>query len=341
MKLDTDHILTDIGFYETSSYVALNQMSSTPILDSNLLDIMPDYMNDKQNLIFEANLQYTGSNSYVAMYKSTVEVKENIIYPIVISRGKTTAAHFTKRNDWRCYQLIYTHFGLGTIYLNNRMYELKPGSIFLLDCRPYHYFFANEYDGWEYSLIHFDGGNSNYLCNLVESKSLLYNNMAASRAMQKFNRIFELSREDSPEFELTFHELMTEFLVSLCSGETHAIDHKVIPSWLSSVQSYIAENYNHDICIDELAKMTYLSPSRFAHRFKELVGSSPIEYQYEIRISNAKECLDATDLPLSEVCERVGFHNEANFYARFKKTCGVSPGKYRMRARNTKNCTSD
>ena len=334
MKLDTKEILRDIEFYDSSSYVDMNQLMFISAPDSNLSDIMPDYIDNNPNLIFEANLQYSVSNSYVAMYKSGAEVKENLIYPIVISRCKMAAAHFTKRNDWMCYQLIYTHSGLGTVYIGNRMYELRPGSLFLLDCRPYHYFFSNDAKGWEYSLIHFAGGNSKYLCGLIENNTILYNNMAASRTMQKFNRIFELSKEDFPEFELMFHELMTESLIGLSSEKDQGIAHKDIPSWLSSVQAYIAGNYNHDIRIEELAKMAYLSPSRFAHRFKELVGSSPIEYQYEIRISYAKEYLETTQMPLYAVCEKVGFHNEANFYARFKKTCGLSPGKYRKKVKN-------
>lgn len=269
------------------------------------------------------------------MYKSSNEVKENLIYPIVISRGKTTAAHFTKRNSWMCYQLIYTHSGSGIIYLDNRMFELKPGSMFLLNCRPYHYFFSNNPDGWEYSFIHFDGGNSRYLCDLVENNSLMYNNMVASRSMQKFNRIYELSESDSADFEIVFHELMTELLISLYYEKNGASNHIEVPSWLSDVLSYIAENYNRDIKVGGLAKMAYLSPSRFAHRFKELVGSSPIEYQYALRISYVKDYLEATDMPIKEICTKVGFHNETNFYARFKQSVGLPPGKYRSKTRDS------
>lgn len=334
MKLDFDKVLEDIGLRGTSSYVINKQISAISFPACNLLDILPDYVNDNPNLILEANMQYSGLDSYVAMYKSSKEVKENLVYPIVISRGKTTAAHFTKRNGWMCYQLIYTHSGCGIIYLDNRMYELKSGSMFLLDCRPYHYFFSNDSDGWEYSFIHFEGGNSRYLCNLVESNSPLHNSMAATRSMQKFNRIFELSKNDSADFEMVFHELMTELLISLYTDRAGAANHTDIPSWLSNVQSYLAENYNQDIRIEELAKMSYLSPSRFAHRFKEFVGVSPIEYQYEIRISNAKDYLEATDMPLNEICEKVGFHNDANFYARFKQSVGLPPGKYRRKSGN-------
>ena len=335
MKLDIDSFLAEIKLYDTGFYFNKN-MPSIHFPDSNLLDILPDYINGNPNLIFEANLQYSGSNSYAVVYKSSKEVKENLVYPMVISRGKATAAHFTKRNGWMCYQLIYTHSGSGIIYLDNRKYELKPGSMFLLDCRPYHYFFSNNLEGWEYSFVHFDGGNCKYICNLVESNSLLYYNMASSRAMQKFNQIFELSNNDSADFEIVFHELMTELLISLYSEKIGATNHIDVPSWLSNVQSYIAENYNQGIRIGELAKMAYLSPSRFAHRFKELVGVSPIEYQYEIRISYAKDYLEATDMPLNEICEKVGFHNEANFYAKFKQSVGLPPGKYRSEMRTGK-----
>lgn len=331
MKVDISGILTQGA--NPNTYIE-NDFSSMAIPACNLLDILPDYSSGSEDLTLEANIQLGGRILSAAAYQSGEEVKKNLIYPIAVVSGKTSPAHFTKRNGWNCFQLFYTHAGSGVLNLGNRMYELTPGSLFLLDCRPYHYFYASSDEGWNYSFILFDGGNSRYLYDLIKNNSLLYLHMAGTRIVQKLNRIFELSTGEDADFELRFHELMTQIMGGL-STEKAAVSTPVdVPVWLSRLQTYIAENYNQELRVEELAKMAYLSPSRFAHRFKEMVGESPIEYQYKLRIAHAKEYLESTDLPLNEICEKVGFHNETNFYARFKQATGLPPGKYRRQAKH-------
>lgn len=329
----------DIGpFLERTSQVNLYIENTFPfnlIPDCNLLDVLPDYSNRDPGVILEANLQLGCMVTHAAVFKSDNNLKNNLIYPIVIVGGKASCAHFTKRNGWNCYQLIYTQTGAGILNMDNRMYDLKPGSLFLLDCRPYHYFYANDNSGWEYTYIHFDGGNSRYLYQLAKENSNLYSNMAGTRILQKYNRLFELSLGDSDDFELNFHELMTQILVGFCLEKTAVSTPLDVPAWLSDVQTYIVTNYNKELRVNDLAKMAYLSPSRFAHRFKELIGDSPIEYQYKLRIAHAKEHLASTDMALNEICERVGFNNETNFYARFKRSTGLPPGKFRRQAKNS------
>lgn len=328
MKIDLSLPPGYRGLESGSLHLSPDLSDSWQLPEFDLLEAMPDYSLQK-SLTFEARIPLLSTDDSFSLYANSKEAKQNLICPMVIAETFCDETHFTRREGWKCYQLIYTISGSGTLNLENSVYLLRPGSLFLLDCRKYHYFYNTGPEVWNYSFIHFGGGSSAYLCGEVEKNSLLFENAVSSRAVQKFNTIFELSRYDSPDFDIKFHELMTSLLsdlIFLKSGKEPSIR---VPVWLGSVLEYISDNYNRQISVSSLAEMVYLSPGRFAHRFTELVGQSPIEYQYGIRIAWAKTLLETTDLPLDEICSKVGFANTANFYSRFRKSEGVPPGRYR------------
>ena len=305
---------------------AVNYHSVFPHFD--LLDVMPNYA-FQSDFTLEARISSRFNYSQTSIFANSETVKENLIYPMVISRLRFTEGQFTKRNGWNCYQLFYTNAGHGVLNLENSVYYLTPGSLFLLDCRRYHYFYAAASSDWDYSFIHFDGPGCAYFYNEIEKNSLLFENAVSSRAVQKFNTITELSKYGCSDFEIKFHELMTSLLSDLVCLKVQKKPVLKVPEWLGDILEYISDNYNKQIYVETLAGMAYLSVGRFAHRFKEFVGLSPIEYQYSIRISYAKILLETTDLPPEEICTRVGFCNLANFYSRFKKSEGIPPIKYR------------
>ena len=46
-------------------------------------------------------------------------------------------------------------------------------------------------------------------------------------------------------------------------------------------------------------------------------------------MSHVERLLTGSDLTISEIRERVGFHNETHFYRKFKEIYGRSPGELR------------
>lgn len=315
-----------VPFDETVDFYHSFTTENLELPDCNLLHVLP-LSNVSETHILEARINYR-CEKYSAMYLNSPEWKEQMIYPIVISESSSDSTHFTKRNEWQCYQLIYTERGEGTLIVNDRMYTLAPGSFFLLDCRPYHYFYAGK-EGWEYNYIHFAGGNSDYLCRAVAGSRLLFEQMDGTPIKAAFDRIFQLSRQDAENFDLLFHGIITDILVHLQMKGPAVEVPRNIPSWLGDVQAYISLHYAEEIRVEDLAAIAYLSTGRFAHRYAELTGSSPIEAQYRIRIDHAKAMLKNSDLAIEEIGEKTGFHTNANFYAAFRKYTGMTPGQYR------------
>ena len=60
-----------------------------------------------------------------------------------------------------------------------------------------------------------------------------------------------------------------------------------------------------------------------------MTGKPPIEYLNEYRIEKAVRKLRLTNLSITDIAFSCGFSDLSYFIKTFKKTKGVSPGKYR------------
>ena len=59
------------------------------------------------------------------------------------------------------------------------------------------------------------------------------------------------------------------------------------------------------------------------------MGVPPCKYLTSIRINKAKELLESTDCPVSEIGSIIGYENPLYFSRIFKKQTGLSPAAYR------------
>ena len=53
-----------------------------------------------------------------------------------------------------------------------------------------------------------------------------------------------------------------------------------------------------------------------------------------VRLERSRQLLTQTDLPVTEICERVGFASLQHLYQVFSKAEGMPPRKYRLRHRS-------
>jgi YesN/AraC family two-component response regulator len=92
---------------------------------------------------------------------------------------------------------------------------------------------------------------------------------------------------------------------------------------------YIAENYCRDVSVPEIASELYVSHMYLSQLFRDVTGTSVINYIVKFRIEKAKEMLEESDRPIYGIAESVGFHDIKHFSKTFKKVVGTSPSAYR------------
>lgn len=109
------------------------------------------------------------------------------------------------------------------------------------------------------------------------------------------------------------------------------IKHKDI---IYKLSSYVKNNYQSKLSLSDAAAHVYLSRSYLSKLLKDELGCTFTEYVNAIRIAKSKELLKNSDLPLVDISNTVGFEDQSYFTKVFKKTTGVSPGKYREQRLN-------
>jgi AraC-like DNA-binding protein len=85
--------------------------------------------------------------------------------------------------------------------------------------------------------------------------------------------------------------------------------------------------------VESLARAVSMSRSKFAARFKRLVGESPLAYLGQLRLNLAATLLTKGNLTIGEVSQRVGYDSETAFSSAFKRRYGTAPGAYRRRTK--------
>lgn len=83
------------------------------------------------------------------------------------------------------------------------------------------------------------------------------------------------------------------------------------------------------LTVEGLAGAVGLSPSRFAHLFKEQTGIPPLRYLEARRVERACDLLARTVRPVGEIAAEVGFPDPFYFSRTFRKVTGHSPRAFR------------
>ncbi len=81
--------------------------------------------------------------------------------------------------------------------------------------------------------------------------------------------------------------------------------------------------------LDSLASEVAMSRSRFAERFKDLVGISPMLYLSEWRLQKALALIGDTKQPIQQVATATGYKSPSSFTRAFQDKFGMAPKEYR------------
>lgn len=135
---------------------------------------------------------------------------------------------------------------------------------------------------------------------------------------------------------LAFRITFLQFMLALFDGT--ASNWKKTPTQvddrLFTLIEKLEEHPERKINLEELAKKNAMSVSNLAHKFKNAIGVSPIEYCNLLRLSRAKKQLEETNLSLNEIAAANGFC-DSNYLGRlFKKHYGIAPVSYRKQLKH-------
>jgi transcriptional regulator GlxA family with amidase domain len=104
---------------------------------------------------------------------------------------------------------------------------------------------------------------------------------------------------------------------------------KPVSDRISRVLSYMRKNCHENISLKDLVKYSNMSLSSFMRSFTECMGTAPMNYLSELRLSKACSMLQSSELSISEIAMKCGY-NDSNYFSRlFRKRLGLTPRKFR------------
>ncbi|WP_026651106.1 AraC family transcriptional regulator [Butyrivibrio proteoclasticus] len=242
-----------------------------------------------------------------------------------------------------CYEVYFSISGGKQFLIDNKVYDIKPGDLFLINQYDSHYLTQIDKELHERIVIMIDPdfmrGISSSETNLDAcfrdrgdkfSHKLSLSGDQQSRFLYFINKILTSNGYGHDLLErATFTELFVMINQIIIDKNTDKVTDKAATynEQVDAILSYLNNNIQYPISIGDLAKQFYISESYICRIFKSATGTTINKYMTARRISIAKSLL-AEGIGVSEVCERCGFSDYSNFLKAFTKSVGISPKKY-------------
>lgn len=100
---------------------------------------------------------------------------------------------------------------------------------------------------------------------------------------------------------------------------------------IEECQVWIAQHYQVQTPVGKMIDHSGLTKRTFMRRFAKATGFTPVEYVQNLRIEEAKQFLEVTQMGIDEVSAEIGYEDPSYFRRLFKRKAGISPAKYRTK----------
>lgn len=243
-------------------------------------------------------------------------------------RYQCDGSYAVHRQSYNSFLLLFVVSGSGYVTLDGRKTHIGEGTLTLLDCYQPHGYGTET--GWDILWAHFDGVQARPYYNAIgQNHSLCVLLPDPYRAMRSLEKIFRMYHHEKRASEALINQyivaVLTELLVTWPERESDGVSGSMEESL-----TYITQNLDRQLTLEELARRAALSPFYFSRVFKRETGYSPHEYLINARVNAAKFYLKTTQHSNKEISYRCGFTSESSFCTVFKRVTGVTPQTYRV-----------
>jgi AraC-like DNA-binding protein len=89
--------------------------------------------------------------------------------------------------------------------------------------------------------------------------------------------------------------------------------------------AWLKQHYAEAVQVEKLAARAHMSPSTFRQRFRDITGVSPLQYQKQLRLQEARQLMLNEDLDASNASGRVGYESASQFSREYSRLFGAPP----------------
>ncbi len=239
------------------------------------------------------------------------------------------------------YELYYLVQGSCRFFVNDRLYDFRPGDMLMIPPGTIHY-------------TRYLAGASRRIAVYFRKEDLEVQELFGQiRFAERFRSACIMQVSDSLREELTAHFLAVTqeaalddaftqarlrlllmdlllWCVRFCSfpeelpQAIHTTDQAIVRA-----ARYISLHYKDNITSAMIAGEAGFSPNYFSRRFREATGMGIHDYLVLTRLRNAEHLLVSTDRSVTEIALSCGFSDSGYFKDAFRRIYGMSPTAYR------------
>ncbi len=244
-------------------------------------------------------------------------------------------------------EITYVQKGTMCYKVNHMVYHLKEGDIVFNNSGALHSGTMENQKDCAYIPVTFDSRliygyfqstvNSKYVDPVIQDSMLPAICIDQSEPWHKPFREYLLRIIDLDEKKPDFYELditiclqsMWRLLLEHITYEPQASrENSLEYDRIKKILSYIEENYQNKITLNDIAGHIHLCESECTRLFKRHMNTTLFAFLQEYRIERSLEFLQ-DDQPVSAVADKAGF-SDPNYYSKvFAKIKGCSPREYR------------
>ena len=237
------------------------------------------------------------------------------------------------------YLFHYCLSGTGMLYSQNGRKEsdtfyINSGQGFMIFPHQVCMYIADHEIPWEYVWIEFDGlrvKEAIELAGLKPEQPVYKARYKDISETMKEEMLYIVNHKEESPFHLIGHlYLFIDSLVRSSTSVPLGQDSSLREFYLKEAISFIEQNFQNDISVEDIAACCGLNRSYFGKIFHENMGKSPQEFLISYRMTKAAELLKLTALSVADIGNAVGYPNQLHFSRAFKNVYAISPRQWRL-----------
>jgi len=248
-----------------------------------------------------------------------------------------------KHDFW---EMVYVDKGEITVFADNKSYALKQGEAFFHKPDQWHNIHANGVIAPNVAIVSFECKSP--AMEFFHDKTVKVGQTEKkiiSKIIMEYTNAFSTPLNDLYTNKLIKRELsiigaeqllkmyLCELLISFMRETILETQHPMISinnseATVNLLITYMQENINKSITVDQLVKYSGLNRTGINNLFKRNFDMGVIEYFINMKIDMAKKYLRENNYNVTQISEILGYSNVHYFSRQFKKTTGMSPIEY-------------
>ncbi|MGO4620457.1 AraC family transcriptional regulator [Ensifer sp. 2TAB8] len=238
------------------------------------------------------------------------------------------------RKRFHQHVFVYTTGGCGLIEVRGQRFTAETGSVAWLDtAQAYAHSCAPESESWRYLWMGIEGHGLDALYQFLNvQQSPLFVPRDPQTAQTAFEGVSRFLAERSPATDALASAAISGLIADMIGPRlTGSEPGQDAPGEdrLLAVLSAMREDLARPWTIDDLAARARLSQSQLFRRFRDMVGTTPMDWLRHERINQAKRLLVGPDAKVSTVAAVCGYPDPYHFSRDFRRLTGYTPTKFR------------